>query len=157
MATYEEAVAVLREEVKDPKYDGLTSRQVQRLLVARPPVPNPAKQENVPKPLDRDTVVALAPDTIGDEMQAALYAAIQANDPGALKTFSAIVCKTDAMGKSALDAEADATIPDPTYKATLPGATRLEELGIADIEWPDEAVTHCGFNGAYDIIAEARK
>jgi len=144
MATEAEALTILRTELADPKYQGKTLLEVRDLLLGRPLVVNPEVPGLVPAPFTADDVKAAVADysSLPAAAKTALYDILtMQNHPGLAVWAQVWLDGNDAASVTAI---AQATIPDPNYEAEIPGACRLEDIGLADITHDDGSVTHCG-------------
>lgn len=136
-------MSILREVIaSEPALAGMTYPEVAAWLDRRPMVANPVKEAPmVTKPITRENIIALIPPaeawaiySTAGTLKDDLFAAIDASNRAWLTYLLGVAqasgkLSAGTLGK--LQAELSATVPDPTWSETVPGAPRWQTAGLA--------------------------
>ena len=139
-----EQITLLKGELKNLKYKGKTSREIARMLSARPDIPNPAIADKVPAPFTADDLKATV-DTLTGDVKIELVNIIAEQDHAKLKDYG-------TLGGKNLALIAGKTIDDPTHPATVPGNSPLMVLKIIELEWGGMTFTNSIPRGAVEDV-----
>ena len=131
------------------KLCGKSPREIARALVARPLIDNPEPAPQVLLPFSADDVRAIVP-LVGLNDEGRLFEIVRNQDHEGLALWAELF--GDDPHVDAVVALARRTGPDPAHPALVKGASRLEALGIDEIEWrgttirggcPRELIAEC--------------
>ncbi len=149
--------AALRDELARPEYTGLTDHAAWEWLHARPLIANPVAPSLVPKPfLAVDLITAIAEGHRSDIKpflgDVAPYIASQNRNgirmwSGALK----LVLVLDQADVTAIFAVLDATQPDPSWPALVPGPSRRDLLFPGRV-WTEEDPRSTDFGASVNFV-----
>ena len=122
-------IEILRTELLNPTYNGLTPQEVTDILFDRSLVVNTDPVPQVPKPITANAVkTLLAAITITEEAKAELIRLVIEGNRVGIASWADLYL-TNPQAQLVKDYLAQ-TVPDPNYPAQVLGECRAEEIGL---------------------------